>query len=68
MKRTQKKLALNRETLMNLSLIQGAAPPSRIGSDCDACITLTIPDTGVTCMTSGCQTGGWSDCQITCTF
>lgn len=66
MKRKPKKLALHRETLLTLSVVQGAYYPTKIGSDCEACITITIPVTELDCMSAGCPTGVWSVCPASC--
>lgn len=68
MKRKMKKLGLHRETLLNLSLVQGAYYPTQIGSDCPACITIVEPDTAFMCGVTNarCVTGYGTACD--CTF
>lgn len=65
MKRRPKKLALHRETLQSLGMVQAGNPPSIHGSDCEACITIVDPGTGALC-TGGCGTGAWSNCASYC--
>jgi len=68
MKRQPKKLSLNRETLLNLSLVRGGNPPSKVGSDCEACITLVEPVTELDCASGGCATGVYSQCLSHCLY
>ena len=67
MKRTTKRLTLNRETLLNLGLVRGAYYPSEIGSDCNACITIVEPDTNFICGVTNakCVTGVGTACNCT---
>ena len=66
MKRKAKKLGLHRETVLFLGSTLGGQPPTPLGSECEACITLVIPDTNVTCQIP--PTGAWSACPLSCGF
>jgi hypothetical protein len=66
-RRMAKKLSLTRETLLNIGLVRGSYPPTPIGSDCEACITIVQPDTQLMCgITGPCVTGDATACD--CTF
>ena len=68
MKRTQKKLKLHRETLVDLNLVRGGSPPSINGSNCAACITIVQPVTELDCASGGCATGVYSQCLSHCLY